>query len=433
MVIDSDVYESIEKDIRAESTITIVILLGAPFTSQNYERIGIPYLSKHFEVIVFDCMKWLGRNSEGANSRQAVWSKIIPIGSRLDFDEQIKNYSPHYAIDFIGFGDFTLDICNTLEKYNVKFVIQKTGSLPPANIAMRLQKFIRRLFFRGEKISGPINSSNKNPIAKKMALSPISNLMALVNRKLGDVILVNKLNSLPNRIGLIAGNKSLDRFTRKCDPIIWIGSHDYHTYNRTKKELSLNATSEIGLPFILFIDDYLPGASDWIFLGMSPPVSAATYYPALNIFFEKIEAIFDMPVRIAAHPNGIDDKNYESKMGGRAVFHGDTAMLTLKSSLVLAHGSTAISFAVLDRKPTVFLTSQELDRSHFGLNVRAMSKSLGSPLFFIDDNENQMIDLKKIYVNEAKYKAYQEDFLNNVHSIELEPWGEFIRYVKNSF
>ena len=42
----------------------LVIMLGAPLTQQNFERIGIPILSDFFNVYVFDCLKWLGRSTD---------------------------------------------------------------------------------------------------------------------------------------------------------------------------------------------------------------------------------------------------------------------------------------------------------------------------------------------------------------------------------
>jgi hypothetical protein len=413
--------------------IRIVILLGAPFTAQNYERVGIPYLSKHFEVLVFDCTEWLGRNIKGVKCKKASWDRLFPIRGKLDLDEQIKKYSPHFAIDFIGFADFTLDICSILAKHNVKFVIQRTGNLPGLTIKMRVINSIRTLFINRKILFRQVESKNNaNSASKETVIKRINNLFAKLKRKLHLILVMDKLNSFPDRIGLIAGNKSLDLFTRRCKPIIWIGSHDYHTFNKAKKELTLNKTIEINTTFILFIDDCLPNASDWIVLGMPAPVSEAMYYPALNNFFEQIESIYKMPVRIAGHPNSAADKNYTLKMGGRSVSHGNTAMLTLQSSLVLIHGSTATSFAVLARKPIICLTSRELDQSNYGSHVRVMSESLGCPLVFIDNNENLMDNLKKLYVNERKYELYETNYLHSERSMEIEPWGELVEYIKKT-
>jgi hypothetical protein len=311
-------------------------------------------------------------------------------------------------------------------------VIQKTGSLPKIKISLRIKKILRALIFRKNTLGMVVDYEKSTVLSDKtIAIKRIDKLFGLIKLKLQQLLIIKKLNTLPNYIGLIAGYKSLDRFTRRSDPIIWIGSNDYHTFNKVKKELVLNRSHQAVEPFILFIDDNLPGAHDWTLLGISAPVTEALYYPALNTFFEKIESIYDMPVRIAAHPSDADE-DYVRKMGVRHVIYGNTAMLTLQSSLVLMHASTAVSFAVMARKPIIFLTTQELDQSHYGLNVMTMSESLGSPLVFMDVNNTKEIELKKIFIDECKYSLYEANYLHNEHSNEIEPWGALIGFINTS-
>ena len=420
--------------LRTESIkkIQIVILLGAPLTAQNYERVGIPYLSKHFEVLVFDCIEWLGRNNKEVKYKKASWDKILPIKSKLELEDQIKKISPQYAIDFIGFGNLTLDICIILAKYNVKFVIQKTGSLPIPNISLRIKTIVIK-FFRENKTGSLVDLKNINPtVEESISIGRLGKIFGKIHAKLRRVTILIKLKSLPNYIGLIAGYKSLDPFTRSSNPIIWIGSHDYHTFYKAKNELALNKDPQINGPFILFIDDALVNASDWTLLGLPAPVTGKTYYAALNAFFEKIESVYDMPVKIAGHPNSIVDENYSSKIGGRSVIYDSTAKLVLQSSLVLVHGSTATSFAVLARKPILHITTLELDQTDYGLHVRVMSKSLGTELIFIDIYNRKKIDLKEIPIDECKYRLYEVNFLCNERSSEIEPWGGLVDFIKNS-
>jgi hypothetical protein len=113
-------------------------------------------------------------------------------------------------------------------------------------------------------------------------------------------------------------------------------------------------------------------------------------------------------------------------MGGRSVIFGRTAELALQSTIVLVHASTATSFAVLARKPIISLTTQELDRGDYGLLVRTMSQSLGTPLVFIDRFSKRINDLKTLVVDELKYSSYESSYLRNELSNEKEPWGALI-------
>ncbi len=414
---------------QSKEKIRVVILLGAPLTTQNFERIGVPYLSKHFEVIIFDCMEWLGRNQGSIEFQKKDWHYFSSISSEMDFSEKIEELHPHYVINFIELGVVTLGICKILAKNNIKFVVQKTGTLPIARIDLRIKNMMIDLLFRRSTPRALINSERKVVTPARGGLIKLVNkILFKINSKLQQAILLRKLGKLPNYICLIAGYKSLDNFTRRGKPIIWICSNDYHTFNKVEKGLTLNPLKKIHEPFILFIDDCVADAHDWILLDIPPPVTSAAYFSDLNDFFEKNEAIYGMPVKIAGHPNSVADENYQSKMGGRSVIFDLTAELTLQLTIVLTHASTATSFAVLAKKPIISLTTHELNQSPYGLNVKTMSKSLGTQLIFIDSYSDQMVNLKTIAVNKHKYNLYKVNYLCNEHSKEMEPWGGFIEY-----
>ena len=79
-----------------------------------------------------------------------------------------------------------------------------------------------------------------------------------------------ELDSFPEYIGLIAGEKANDKYTARSNPMIWIGSNDYHTFNKLKNKVNHLIDSEINRHFILFIDDCVAGATDWVILSMPP-------------------------------------------------------------------------------------------------------------------------------------------------------------------
>ena len=148
-------------------TTKIVILLGAPLTHQNFERVGIPYLSKYFEVMVFDCTEWMNRNTENIKCQRVHWHNYLVIKSEMDLAVQIEKYRPNYAIDFIGFGNYTLNICQILAKNNVKFIVQKTGSLPTVKISMRIQNILMAFIFKRNNMGIFEDSRNSKVVSGK--------------------------------------------------------------------------------------------------------------------------------------------------------------------------------------------------------------------------------------------------------------------------
>lgn len=413
---------------QATKPIRIAILLGTIFTEQNFERVGIPYLSPYFEVMVFDCLYWLGRNADEIKCQKVHWEYYTTIKTELDLEIAIKEYKPSYAIDFIGLSIYTAKIQNILAKFNVKFVMQKTGNLPAPGLINRIKRFFGQKEWikqeRGEILSLASNCDNKKWIHFKKGGYFINKFAG----KMKQFIAIRK-NISPPDISLLAGNKSLDSFSKNSSHIIWIGSHDFHHFNKAKMDLKASKILYRKESFILFIDDCMPSASDWKLLNIKPPVTATTYYLALRSFFERIESHYGLPVVIAGHPSAQSDDSYASNFGGRNVIFGETASLVLQSTLVLIHGSTATSFAVLAPKPILFLTTRELDESHFGLHVRTMAKSLGSPLVFMDEADSLVFSSYSLAINVKKYKLYETNYLRNEISQETRPWQAFIDYV----
>lgn len=111
-------------------------------------------------------------------------------------------------------------------------------------------------------------------------------------------------------------------------------------------------------PVAVFLDDFLPFHPDFAMNG-GRSVEPALYYRQLNAFFDTAERHLQLRFVIAAHPRAVYHKN---PFGERELIVGRTAELVRDSALVVAHGSTAVSFAVIYGKPICLLHSAEIAR-----------------------------------------------------------------------
>ena len=410
-----------------KSPIRVALLIGTPLTEQNFERFGIPYLSLYFEVIVLDCLQWIGRDSNSVKCNRVNWGCYITIKTESDFDQAVKTYQPNFAIDFIGqvvASGFSIGkVQEILRKDKVIFVVPQIGVLPLTNLAKRIIRFLT-----GSPTikHGSAVELQDTVTCKKKTQTWLNSILAIkykINYKLKQLI-ENRKYLLNADIRLLAGNKALDFATKKASKIIWIGLNDFHLFNKAKIENK--RVYEKGA-FILFIDDALPFASDWNLLNKQPPVTPSKYYPVLRNFFKKIELHYGLPIVIAGHPNSKIDNSYVANVGGRPVYFDKTAALSLESNFVLIHGSTATSFAVLARKPILFLTTRELDESVYGLHVRAMANSLARPLIFMDEPNNYEFGSSLLDFKESKYRQYELNYLRSEHSNESAAWQAFIK------
>ncbi len=401
----------------------IAILLGAPLSHQNLERIGIPWLAAHFDLVILDCLPWLGRSDAGHAT--AHFEPVRRISSEADLKQALALHQPQYALDFIGLGPLTPCIQRVLAQAGTRFVVQKNGSLPLPSLLARLAwrarvALERKLAGRHTAAVGTHKVAGHAP-RSAAATAPRSANPSLLSRLFSRI--KTRASLLPPDLALLAGKESLTPFTRKSRQILWTGSQDYHLYQKALGNAGPGGNPQ---PFIVFVDDNLPYASDWSVLGIEPPVTPDIYYPAMKKLLDAAEAAWQMPVVVAGHPSGQFDGRVQQGFGARQLRYGQPAELVRDASLVLLHGSTAVSFAVLGAKPLVFLTTRQLRLAQYGLHVQTLARRLGQEPLNID----RQFSLSPLAGRGDFYRRYTEDFMRASQSRESSPWQAFISHVR---
>ena len=134
---------------------------------------------------------------------------------------------------------------------------------------------------------------------------------------------------------------------------IAINSNDYEAY------LSLENDQErlVAGRYILFIDIFFPLHPDMPYFYGIQDVDSKPYLTSLNQFFSMIEKKYQMPVVIALHPKSLyTDVDFE----GRRTYKYKTHSLIKDADIVLSHGSTSTTLAVVYNKPTLFFFFQNM-------------------------------------------------------------------------
>ncbi len=154
--------------------------------------------------------------------------------------------------------------------------------------------------------------------------------------------------------------------------------------------------------------------SDALVLGIKDFLTSEKWYPALRRFFDQVERTFSCSVVIAPHPKTNPAAVRERFGAGRKVIAGRTRNLVQEADVIFTRGSTAISYAVVHRKPVLLLTSDELlrDRATTRSN-RALEQALGVPVCNIDHppNDDELRRLTK--VNERLYSSFIQNNLSS--------------------
>jgi hypothetical protein len=160
-------------------------------------------------------------------------------------------------------------------------------------------------------------------------------------------------------------------------------------------------------PVAVFLDEAFDDHPDFQILGTSAPVTAERYWTALESVFRALETKTGLHVVIAPHPKTSGEAPDFIKV--RMAEVGRTAELVRDSAVVLCHASTAVSFAVLFRKPLVFLTTNEIERSPYRGAIARMSSWFASRRINADDFRPE--ELSTPPVDERRYRAYEHAFL----------------------
>lgn len=142
----------------------------------------------------------------------------------------------------------------------------------------------------------------------------------------------------------------------------------------------------------------------------------------------KIEKKYGCEVVIAAHPSSL---KYEERdfFCGRKVYYNRTAELISHSMGAITCNSTAISFPVIDKKPILIYTSNDIESKYSFFNTYLLPQLLDLEVVNIDDcSEGYFRD-----VNMQKYEKYKYDYLTTPISENINNSDIIISILNNNY
>jgi hypothetical protein len=195
--------------------------------------------------------------------------------------------------------------------------------------------------------------------------------------------------------------------------------YDYEIYLRVMKQ-SIKQDNKM----VVFLDQYFPFHPDAI---TSPVFAAEEYYPRLCSFFDHLEKSYGVHIVIAAHPRSQYEKK-KNLYGNRTIIRGRTAELVKESRFVILHDSASINYAVLFKKPMIFITTDLLQKARMGL-TEFMACMFVKKVLNID--QSYEIDLnRELIVNERFYEEYLNRYIKKSGTDDTPTWQVFVDYIK---
>lgn len=400
----------------------VIYFVYAPFCQRDYKRFGIEIMNNNgFLVEVWEFTPII--HPEAYQAVKPIDSIDISKHSyykiylrKIEAKQAIANLKKDTIIISIapGYSFKTYFIYKELSKANISYCFFCSNAIPTYT-----------------KTKEPSSEINKRSF--KWFYNKFKNINLL---KIGKFIFKNiSYYYLPiqySKFIFAGGTQSILNYNipRSVDTkIVWCHTLDYDLYlDNIKVGFKKKRKSE---KYALFIDGYMPFHPDYFFMNIKPPTTPETYYPILCNFFKYVEEKTGLKVIIAAHPRSKHEE-HPDYFGSREVIRGKTRNLTRGCEFVLTHYSTSLNFAVLYKKPVIFITTNDLERSRIDANyIYSYSWEFKKNAYNIEQNYD--IDWNgELIINEKIYNNYKEKYIKKNGSKEEYFWQIVADEIKNS-
>tara|TARA_Y100000294_G_scaffold133877_1_gene126426 strand:+ start:744 stop:1883 length:1140 start_codon:yes stop_codon:yes gene_type:complete len=373
----------------------LIILPPGSFSEKDYQRFGIEILKKNFSVKVLDCSAWIYKKHLNLFLKNVYKTKeYISITSRKDFINFISTINSPIVIDRLPINN----------KSNwIRMLLRRKKSL---FVYLYLNLFPEKAYSNQKVFDTILNPRKVIKIFTNFLQKKIFNLI----KSNSDILL----------IGGLASKKKL-----KNKNLIYAHSMDYDVYLSIKNKSLTNKNN-----YAVFVDENMVDHHDYFLLNLRPPATEEQYYETLRKFLKKFELDSQMKVKIAFHPKR--QKKIPNLLKEFAYTFENTAEFVMNSKAVLAHSSTSISYAVLFRKPVIFLTSDEIKKSWQQPRIEKFSEALNGQIINMDQNSEKKLQIETLLkVDEKKYNDYLDQYIKVPDSPDIPIWEIFSQKIIN--
>jgi hypothetical protein len=382
----------------------IIFFCSSPFTERDFMRYGGKVLKENgFDVWFYDfspiTYPKLYQNCTFPDLYQPENYILCS-----DMDKALKAIdsipSDSLIIMTLIFGPDTYKIFQAITKAKTPFCSLINNSLPSWEEQINFGKFNRIL-----KNIKKVFSMNTDSFKKKIYRPQFSHLWGI--RRADFCIVAGETSLETHKTRYLIG---------KNTEIIWAHAFDYDIHLKGSAE---NTTPRNQAVFLSSLFPLFQG--DSLAHGYKASITAEKYFPSICIFFNHIEKELDIKIEIAAHPKS-NHPLYPDYLGNRRTLRGETYEMIKNSQFVINHMSSSIQFAILLKKPILFLITNELEKdTRYSYWINTFALAMNKNVINIDKPFSIDIE-KELYVNEKIYDDYIHRHIKKRGSEELNTW-----------
>ncbi len=387
-----------------------IIVLSHKMSKEKWERIEFKYL-KNSEIEIHDCSKFLLNNpdinveNELYHKNKIIFKNFFSWKNHLS---KMKIIAKKEKIKLI-----VLDTIGNFDNFSNSFYLFL--------IYMYLKKkniFLAKFHYPGMPVSYFL-AKEKNYLIKKSLLvlkSFFLTPLLIINKfKAHFFLKLGKLFNLYPQLVFVAGKKYIDRIkkqNRKVD-IIPISTIDYSKIliKKKKKMKSINYQKNYAV-YISDRDYMTPPEEAFYDKSIKSRLSLNGWHIPLVKFFDYLEKKLNLKIIIAAHPKSIKS-NTIKMFKPRKVIFGKTYKLIENCKFVISLRSSALNFAVIYKKPIIFLSAKELTNSE-NLSIQSIANHFNKIPININNNLDKIEIKKYLNFNSKNFNNFKSDYISNL-------------------
>ncbi len=385
----------------------VVFLISMPLYHRDYDRFGAKILIENgFNVVFFNFTPFLypvlfekgPKKNRYEGERQELF-----FSEKEALCEISKLKSDCFVVSFLHYRHSTFGIYRELSKVRVPYAISMISAIPTST-----------------RDSSPIEG-----IVSRIRRIEISRVPTIIKNYLFRPEHARYMGIREPTLLLAGGKKSASHsrvsLSGEGTEILWGHTYDYDLYLKNKNE---NFQDHDGEDKAVFLDAPTPRfAHNSLVPRIKNYLTEERYYPSLCAFFDRLEKELKVKVEIASHPASEHGEN-PNYFGNRRVLRGKTCEQIMQSKIVINRDSTSMNFAVLAKKPVVFITSAEAEEhpeNYLSSSIHAMASWLGKEPLNIDTNVSWNFE-KEMLVDSAAYDFFKKSYIKYKGPEEQSLW-----------
>jgi len=390
----------------------VVFFIGNCFSENDMKRFGFEVIiNRGYKVEAWDFTPWI--NYDYYMKHKSNFTLNID-----NYRTMYNNYQIKSAISKLSSSDIIIDTKLLSKKKKIIFENLKFKKIKIVSIIL------------GLRLKNKLSLINKVKYYFIFILNdPFKFFIKIYDIIYSIISSLIKIKKSYNLIDLLivggSGWRSDDKIFFN-DNVTLIKAHafDYDRYIEENNKDAINNKKK-NYNFSVFLDEDMPFHPDYEYLNIKPYCLPKNYYNEINNFFDDYENKTGYEIIIAACPR-TDYKLKDNPYNKRKIISNNSISLVKKSKHVLTHMSTAVNFAILYKKPIIFINS-----NNFSFIAKRCIENLSSFIGnkYINIDQKLPSNYNKISINEKQYRLYKEKYIKEPNTPERCTWDIFCDYL----